>query len=141
MAELDHFAILTITRRHFHNAFIVHITTNNPCHLSLYFTRQTPLRHKITRIIRGSGYPWGAYFCFVGWQIAPQWQAGDTLDHTFLVYGLEYLDKVWYTFRGTIGGNLSPSSGPIIAHIQPHQDIILNSTFEKWLDFPDPLLI
>lgn len=138
MSELDHFAIMTYARRYFTNAALIHITTNNPCHLSLYYTSQKPLTHKVTRIIRGVGYPWGAYFCFVGWQIIPQLEAGDTYHHTFVLPGLSLNSRRFWTFRGTVAGNLSPSSGPIFEHYHPHQNIIVNSTFELWADSPQP---
>jgi len=138
MAALDHFAIMSIARRHFTNAFIVRLSTNNPVHLSLYYTPEKPLKHKVERIQRGLATMWGAYFCFVGWKFIPQIEAGDTLDHTFIVPDQSYLSRLWYTFRGTIAGELSPSCGPIIEHLQPAGDIILNPSFEDWTILANP---
>ena len=116
MAELDHFAIISISYENLDNALKVIVGSNNPCHLTLYYTTSTPLTHKVTRIQRGLPTMGGAYWCFAGWTAIPQIEAGDTLIHTFIVPDWAFCQIRWFTFRGTISGNLSPSCGPIIEH-------------------------
>ncbi len=121
MAELDHFAIMSIAYQRFISGIQVLTATNNPCHLTLYYTASTPLTHKVTRIQRGLPTPWGAYWCFAGWTAVPQDEAGDTLNHTFSMPDWSFCLTRWFTFRGNVAGVLSPSCGPIIKH---HNDLI-----------------
>ncbi|GAI64488.1 unnamed protein product, partial [marine sediment metagenome] len=83
MSNLEHFAIMDIYYFHTPDTIIITLPTNNPCHLTCYYTDKTPRKHHTTRIIRGLEVPWGVYFCFVGWKAVEQNEAGDTLIHTF----------------------------------------------------------
>jgi len=46
-------------------------------------------------------------------------EAGDTLFHRFNVLNWNALQTKWFSFRGTIGGALSPSVSPIFEHKHP----------------------
>jgi len=135
---MNEFAILDIARHHFSNVILMTLPTNNPCHLTCYVTSVQPLKHHTTRIVRGLSVPWGVYFCMVSWHAFEQEEAGDTLTHTFVIPEWYQYQRKWFTFRGTVGGVISPSVGPIIEHRHPGQDIILNPTYVEW-PFPDPL--
>ena len=114
--ELQHFAVLEVSYLHFETSIVITCTTNNPCHLTLYYTEKEPLRHATSRVKRGVALPWGAYFCFVAWNSVEQQEAGDTLTHTFEVPDWSYCQTKWFTFRGTVNGTLSPSVTALIKH-------------------------
>lgn len=98
---------------------IISILSNTPCHLTCYYTDKKPLKHHTTRIVRGLEVPWGVYFCFVGWKAVEQSEVGDTLTHTFVIPDWSFCQTKWFTFRGTVSGELSPSVGPIFTHHHP----------------------
>ena len=112
--ELQHFAVLDLSYSYTATSVIITCTTNNPCHLTCYYTDQEPVRHATSRVVRGLALPWGAYFCFVAWNSLEQQEAGDTLAHTFEITPWAYCQTKWFSFRGTIAGELSPSAGPLI---------------------------
>jgi hypothetical protein len=116
MSELNHFSILDIFYTPYNSGIYICVHTNNPCHLTCYFTFKKPLKHHTSRIIRGLKVPWGVYFCFVAWYPIEQDQAGDTLYHTFNIAPLYDGNRFWFTFRGTVGANISPSVGPIFEY-------------------------
>lgn len=116
---MNNFAVLDITYLHFTLYILISNTTNNPCHLTCYYTDKTPLRHKTSRTERGLTLPWGAYFCFVAWLSVEQVEAGDTLTHTFRIPDWSYCQTKWFAFRGTVAEVLSPSVSPIFAHHHP----------------------
>lgn len=122
MSALDHFAIMIITYTFTPTAVIIYIRTNNPAHLTCYYTDTPPRKHHTTRIIRGATVPWGVYFCFVGWVALEQQEAGDTLAHTFIFPDWQYCKTLYFTFRGTVGEKISPSVGPIF---QKHNSLQL----------------
>ncbi len=114
--ELQHFAVLEVSYFHFETFIVITCSTNNPCHLTLYYTEKEPLRHTTSLVKRGVALPWGAYFCFVAWKSVEQQEAGDTLTHTFEVPDWSYCQTKWFTFRGTVAGELSPSVTALIKH-------------------------
>jgi len=130
--QLQHFAVLTLTKIHLTGSILLYCTTNNPCHLSCYYTKRRPGIHRTTRLLRGSGVPWGAYWCFVGWTFVPQLEAGDTLTHTFIVPDWTIYHTKWFAFRGTVAGQLSPSASCIFEWQHTGLDLILNPSFEDW---------
>jgi len=111
--ELQHFAVLTISYTPTPTSIIITITTNNPCHLTCYYTDKEPGSHRTSRNQRGLTLPWGVYYCFVGWQSVEQTEAGDTLIHTFEIPTWSYCQVKWFAFRGTVAAELSPSVSPI----------------------------
>ncbi|MBA7576226.1 hypothetical protein ES708_18065 [subsurface metagenome] len=117
--ELQHFAVLEVSYLHFETSIAITCTTNNPCHLTCYYTDKEPLRHATTLVKRGVALPWGAYFCFVAWKSVEQQEAGDTLIHTFEVPDWSYCQTKWFTFRGTVAAALSPSVTALIKHHHP----------------------
>ncbi|GAH52378.1 unnamed protein product, partial [marine sediment metagenome] len=72
MSNLEHFAIMDIDYIHAPSSITIITRTNNPCHLTCYYTDKKPLKHHTTRIVRGLEVPWGVYFCFVGWKAVEQ---------------------------------------------------------------------
>ncbi|MBA7588743.1 hypothetical protein ES708_30811 [subsurface metagenome] len=116
LLELQHFAVLDIAYFHFSTSVIITCSTNNPCHLTCYYTDKEPGRHATSRVVRGLALPWGAYWCFVAWNSVEQQEAGDTLTHTFKVHDWSYCQTKWLCFRGTVAGELSPSVSPLLKH-------------------------
>ncbi|MBA7550193.1 hypothetical protein ES705_42701 [subsurface metagenome] len=117
--ELQHFAVLQVSYFHSETSIVITCTTNNPCHLTCYYTDKEPLRHATSRVVRGLSLPWGAYWCFVAWNSVEQQEAGDTLIHTFEVPDWSYCQTKWLCFRGTVGGQLSPSVSALLKHHHP----------------------
>jgi hypothetical protein len=116
MSNLEHFAIMDIGYFHAPTSLTITTSTNNPCHLTCYYTHIPPRKHHTTRIVRGLTVPWGVYFCFVAWKAVEQNEAGDTLTHTFDIPDWSYCQIKYFTFRGTISGEISPSVGPLFIH-------------------------
>ncbi|MBA7570585.1 hypothetical protein ES708_12338 [subsurface metagenome] len=117
--ELQHFAVLTIAYFNLASSIFIVTTSNNPCHLTLYYTDKEPIRHATSRIVRGLSLPWGAYWCFVAWKEVEQQEAGDTLFHTFEVPAWSYCQTKWLCFRGTVASILSPSVSALLKHHHP----------------------
>ncbi|MBA7534383.1 hypothetical protein ES705_26629 [subsurface metagenome] len=126
--ELQHFAVLEVSYFHFETSIVITCTTNNPCHLTCYYTDKEPLRHATSLVKRGVALPWGAYFCFVAWNSVEQQEAGDTLTHTFEVPEWSYCQTKWFCFRGTVSGELSPSVSALLKH--HHSGVPLAQKFE-----------
>lgn len=122
--ELQHFAILSLTQFFHSTGILIIATTNNPCHLTCYYTDKPPVRHRLSRVVRGEALPWGAYWCFVAWKELEQQEAGDTLTHTFDLTPWPICQTRWFAFRGTVAGVLSPS---------------VSAIFKKHYDGPTPL--
>lgn len=113
---LQHFAVLRVSYTEKSNSIVITCTTNNPCHLTCYYTAQEPVRHATSLVRRGVSLPWGAYWCFVAWNSVEQQEDGDTLRHTFEVPDWSYCQIRWFCFRGTVAGVLSPSVSAIFKH-------------------------
>ncbi len=129
---MNNFAVLENNYLHLTNAIVLMNITNNPCHLTCYYSEKSPRRHKVSRRERGIDLPWGAYFCFVAWLSAEQLEAGDTLQHTFVIPAWYLAQVRWFAFRGTVSDVLSPSVSAIFQHKHAGQDLILNPGFEDW---------
>ncbi|MBA7592772.1 hypothetical protein ES708_34966 [subsurface metagenome] len=129
---MNNFAVLDITKLHLTNAIVIRTTTNNPCHLTCYYTDKQPGSHRTSRNQRGLTLPWGVYYCFVAWNSVEQLEAGDTLLHTFVVPSWQLAQTKWFAFRGTVSGEISPSVSPIFEHKHTGQNLILNPGFEDW---------
>ncbi|MBA7568973.1 hypothetical protein ES708_10710 [subsurface metagenome] len=114
--ELQHFAVLSLSYSHTSTSAVITCTTNNPCHLTCYFTDKEPVRHATSRVLRGLALPWGAYFCFVAWQTMEQIEPGDTLSHSFEIPDWSYCQTKWFCFRGTVAGAPSPSASALLKH-------------------------
>ena len=125
-AELLHFAILDITQFFHSNGVLIITTTNNPCHLTCYYTEVPPRRHRTSRILRGETMLAGAYWCFDAWKTVEQQEPGDTFTHTFNLVPWTACVTRWFTFRGTVEGILSPSAGPIF---KKHMPYLFEKTF------------
>ncbi|MBA7549626.1 hypothetical protein ES705_42116 [subsurface metagenome] len=124
MSNLEHFAIMDIDYIHAPSSITIITRTNNPCHLTCYYTDKKPLKHHTTRIVRGLEVPWGVYFCFVGWKAVKQNEPGDTRTHTFDIPDWSFCQTRWFTFRGTVAYVLSPSVGPIFKHHHPGLPVV-----------------
>lgn len=117
--ELQHFAVLAIAYFHLASSIFIVTITNNPCHLTCYYTDKPPVRHRVSRIVRGLSLPWGAYWCFVAYKEIEQQEDGDTIIHTFEVPDWLYCQTNWLCFRGTVAGELSPSVSALLKHHHP----------------------
>ncbi|MBA7586463.1 hypothetical protein ES708_28464 [subsurface metagenome] len=113
---MNNFAVLNIAYSHTPTTILITITTNNPCHLTCYYTDKEPARHRTARNQRGLTLPWGAYYCFVAWLSVEQIEPGDTLTHTFEVTPWQYCQTKWFAFRGTVAATLSPSVSCLFEH-------------------------
>lgn len=118
--DLLYFAVLNISYSLYNTGILITISTNNPCHLTCYYTDKEPLKHATARTIRGITLPWGNYFCFVAWKTVEQTEPGDTLIHTFNLTDWLGCQTRWFTFRGTVEEQLSPSAGPIFEKHKPY---------------------
>jgi len=127
---MNNFAVLEVNYLHLTNAIVIMNITNNPCHLTCYYTDKAPGRHTTSRRERGIDFPWGAYFCFVAWKSVEQTEAGDTLTHTFEVPDWSYCQTKWFAFRGTVADELSPSVSCIFKYHHPGQPYFCNLGFE-----------
>jgi len=126
---MNNFAVLTIAQTIIAYGVRILITTNNPCHLTCYYTDQEPGIHRTSRTQRGLTVPWGAYFCFVGWLSVEQTEPGDTLIHTFDIIPWAYCQTNWFAFRGIVAGELSPSVSPIF---KKHRQTPLPSLYQHY---------
>ncbi|MBA7554844.1 hypothetical protein ES705_47480 [subsurface metagenome] len=117
--ELQHFAVLAITYAPAIDSVFITCVTNNRCHLWCYYTDKQPLRHATSRVVRGLSLPWGAYWCFVAWKSVEQQEVGDTNFHTFEVPDWSYCQTKWFTFRGTVAGEVSPSVSALFQYHHP----------------------
>ena len=116
---MNNFAVIEIAYAHWPAGILIRILTNNPCHLTCYHTDKTPLKHPLSRTIRGLTVPWGVYYCFVAYTAVEQTEPGDTLYHTFKITPWVECQTRWFTFQGTVGAVMSPSTGPIFKHHHP----------------------
>lgn len=128
LPPIDKMAVVDICYTHWDKGLVIALPTNVPCHLTCYYTDTTPRKHHVSRIVRGELVPWATYFCFVAWKEIEQSEAGDTLYHTFHFPEWIPCQTNWFTFRGNIDLELSPSVGPIFKHHHPGglpQDVTL----------------
>ncbi len=116
---MNNFAVLNIAYTPVPTALSFIIETNNPCHLTCYYTDKEPARHRTARNQRGLTLPWGAYYCFVAWLSVEQIEPGDTLTHTFHITPWAYCQTKWFAFRGTVAGELSPSVSALFKYHHP----------------------
>ncbi len=116
---MNNFAVLDIAYYHTPTSITITITTNNPCHLTCYYTDKEPGSHRTSRNQRGLTLPWGVYYCFVAWLSVEQSEAGDTLIHTFEIPAWSYCQTKWLAFRGTVAEVLSPSVSCLFEHHHP----------------------
>lgn len=132
LAPVPNFSVLDCVASYCEPIVTVKLPTNAPCHLTLYWTDKKPLKHHLTRIVRGLAVPWGVYFCFVGWHAIEQIEEGDTVFHTFIIPDWPPGKLRWYTFRGDIDTILSASVGPILDYIPFWSPPFQNPSFEEW---------
>ncbi len=116
---MNNFAVLTIAYSPAPTTLPLSIDTNNPCHLTCYYTDKEPGRHRTARNQRGLTLPWGVYYCFVAWLSVEQTEPGDTLTHTFEIPDWSYCQTKWFAFRGTVAGVLSPSVSCLFKYHHP----------------------
>lgn len=110
---MNHFSVLDICWYCDFTTLILYVKTDSPVHLWTYYSDVEPQRHPRTRVIRGLQVPWDTYFCFVAWKSLEQDEPGDTLIHTFTWTDWPICLTRWFTHRGKIAGEWSPSCGPL----------------------------
>jgi hypothetical protein len=116
---MNNFAVLNIAYTPDPTTLSFIVETNNPCHLTCYYTDKEPGRHRTARNQRGLTLPWGAYYCFVAWQSVEQTEPGDTLIHTFEIPDWSFCQTKWFAFRGTVAEVLSPSVSCLFKYHHP----------------------
>ncbi|MBA7592467.1 hypothetical protein ES708_34650 [subsurface metagenome] len=85
--------------------------------------------HRTARNQRGLTLPWGVHYCFVAYLSAEQQEPGDTLTHTFDIIPWYYCQTKWFTFRGTVAGELSPSVGPIFKKHRAYLSMTISPSY------------
>lgn len=113
MTSVPRWFPMVITQTDVVGGFTVHLTTNVPCHLWLYYTSQENWVHRKPVLDRGIMLPYDAYWCFVAWASLEQEEAGDTTIHTFNWLGWEHCQTKYFRFAGRIAGQDSPSDSPV----------------------------
>ncbi|MBA7586264.1 hypothetical protein ES708_28261 [subsurface metagenome] len=76
------------------------LTTDVPCHLWLRFTDIPPRKHPKTVITRGLAMGYDIQTCFVAFKDIEQEEAGDTLEHTFIITNLDFCHAYHFYFWG-----------------------------------------
>ncbi len=133
--------ILTISYTRGCTDEVIETTTDNPCHLTLYWTLNKPLRHKGTLVLRGMPLPWGASFCLNALNEIEQEEPGDTIAHTFIVPDWPHCQTRYFVMAGTVEGIESPSVSAIYErHHRARCTIIVEATKDTWLDKANPNL-
>lgn len=123
---MNHFAVQDIWWHCSFTELILYVRTSALVHLWTFYTDVQPLRHPKSRILRGVELPWDTYFCFVAWKSLEQDEPGDTLVHTFTWTDWPVCLTRWFTHRGQVAGEWSPSCGPLFKrHRSPMIEEIL----------------
>lgn len=132
---LLHFAILSLSYYVCNYSITLTATTNNPCHLTFYYTSKPPQKHNTSIVRRGLSIAWAAYWCFVAWHTIEQSEPGDTTTHTFIIPTWMIGQQYWFAFFGTVSA-VPCSSVSAIFDFTPEQDTLFsNGSFDTW---PDP---
>lgn len=116
---MNEWAVLDWWQYFCQNSARIYTQTYGSVHLTCYYTDIAPLRHKDSRILRGLSIPWGAYFCFTGLKTVEQLEPGDTTTHTFIITPWQECQTLYFAFKGTVAGILSPSASPIFTLHHP----------------------
>lgn len=101
------------------------VTTESACHLYMRWTLEPPLKHKISRVVRGITLSTETRYCFVAWHENEQIEDGDTLVHTFVKPNWPICQTRYFYFIGSKQRIESPSASPIFFY--HHQRIELES--------------
>jgi len=134
----NEFAITSIEITHLYYGIVFRVITDVPCTLTMFATTKRPKAQAVTRERRGIAEPNGKRYCFTEYEDLPEEDPSDTTLHRF---GWRYWmagQTRYCSFRATIGGVQSPSSGPMWAHYHPGQDVFKNPYFYEWTD-PSPI--
>lgn len=136
----EKWAPLGLKQTLFPGGYIITLTTESPCHLTLLWSWLPPWVHRTAAVRRGLPYLWEGYWCFVVWYEIEQHEPGDTLIHTFTWPGWEVCQTKWFRFKGTIGEEPSISDSPIFEkHYTgyPHQPVLFTEPW-SWNGSPVP---
>jgi hypothetical protein len=133
---MNNFAVLTIAYSPAPTTLPLNVDTNNPCHLTCYYTDKEPGSHRTSRNQRGLTLPWGVYYCFVAWKSVEQTEPGDTLIHTFEIPDWSLCQTKWFAFRGTVASVLSPSVSCLFKYHHPGTLPFCNLSFEDYPTTP-----
>jgi len=133
---MRHFAVLNLCWYLSPTELLLYVHTSAPVHLWTFYTDVEPRRHLKSRVVRGVELPWDTYFCFVAWKMLEQDEPGDTLEHTFTWIDWPACLTRWFTHRGTVAGEWSPSAGPIFKY--HYQDLPWRTFFTETWECPAP---
>lgn len=110
---IENFTALKLEYHPTLTGYIIHVTTNVPCHLFFVYTLQEPDKHKESILVRGLPTKDALRYCFVGFEYNEQHEEGDTLFHTFTKEPWPFCQTRYFTFRAKIDDQWSASVGPI----------------------------
>lgn len=119
MAWVSRFALLTISQVWAHPSVTVTVTSNRAVHVTLMWTDQPVRMHLQELLRRGLRLLGDPYFCFTQWHEIEQEEAGDTITHTFIWNTWVVGETRSFAFKGTVGGELSPSQWGIFKKTCP----------------------
>lgn len=116
--------------------------TSVPCHLFMLWTIVPPGEHLDPLYRRGIHIGDALRTCFVDWSSNEQEEPGDTMYHTFLKPAWPICETRYFTLRGTVAGEWSPSASPIFHYHRkeipmsgPYYAQINASTWTYWLHY------
>lgn len=92
------------------------IYTDIPCHLFCRLTTEPPHIHKKPVLLRGVRFNDDVRFCFTVFEDNEQFEAGDTLVHTWWKPDWAVCTTKWCYIWGTVGGVVSSSTSAILTY-------------------------
>lgn len=97
------------------DSFTIVVTTESKCHLYMRWTLEPPLKHKVSRIVRGITLSNETRYCFVAFHENEQIEPGDTLIHTFIKPNWPICQTRYFYFIGSKQRQESPSASPLFS--------------------------
>jgi len=113
------------------------VTTDIPCHIYCRLSLKHPWIHKKPSYRRGMWLNDDVRFCFTVYEDNEQYEAGDTLIHTFWKPNWPYCTTKWCYFWGKVAGVECVSTSPIfkyhndgVSPIPPPDKLLLFNSIE-----------
>ena len=95
------------------------IHTDVPCHLWMRFTPEKVLKHPRTVLTRGLAMGYDLRTCVVAYGDIEQEEAGDTLEHTFILTELAWCHTYYFYFWGESAGEVMVYTSAIFNFFYP----------------------
>lgn len=112
-------ACLSLTEICLADGYTFEAATNKPIHLWLRLTDQPYRKHMKSEVVRGEAKMTDLRFCFTQFEDIEQEEAGDTLEHTFIVRGWPVPETRYFYLIGTENDVPSPSTSNIFKYHFP----------------------